>query len=76
MLLVALHEKAGFTLPFSRMQEWYGFSEDTAQSGMAELQRLGLATSTTRFRAEPLSPTGSVEVRRYYLQPPFGHGGG
>lgn len=71
MLLVSLHAKPGFELPFERVPEWYGFSADTAQTGMSELRRHGLVSVTKTYRVAPLSPTGSVEVRRYQVQPPF-----
>lgn len=71
MLLVSLHSPPGFELPFERVPEWYGFSSDTAQAGMAELIGHDLLSLAVAYRAEPLSPTGAVEVRRYRVRPPF-----
>jgi hypothetical protein len=72
MLLVALHEKNNFELPAERVPEWYGWSADTAERGLATLEQLGLLTHTTRLKKAPLSPTGLTKVNRYLLQEPFG----
>ena len=72
MLLVALHEKNNFELPTERVPEWYGWSADTAERGLATLQQLGLLTHTTRLKKAPLSPTGLTKVNRYLLHEPFG----
>jgi hypothetical protein len=71
MLLVALHEKLNFELPTERVPDWYGWSADTAERGLATLEQLGLLTHTTRLKKAPLSPTGLVKVNRYLLQEPF-----
>ncbi len=72
MLLVALHEKNNFELPTERIPEWYGWSADTAERGLATLEQLGLLTHTTRLKKAPLSPTGLTKVNRYLLHEPFG----
>ncbi len=72
MLLVALHEKANFELPAERVPEWYGWSADTAERGLATLEQLGLLTHITRLKKAPLSPTGLTRVNRYLLHEPFG----
>ena len=38
MLLVALHEKLNFELPTERVPDWYGWSADTAERGLATLE--------------------------------------
>lgn len=72
MLLVALSEKPGFSLPAERVPSWYGWSADTAERGLAELHGLGLLHKATRRRIEPLSPSGYGIRNHYYLLPPFG----
>jgi hypothetical protein len=71
MLLVALHEKNNFELPAERVPEWYGWSADTAERGLATLEHHGLITRTTRLKKTPLSPTGQTKVNRYLLREPF-----
>lgn len=71
MLLVALHEKYNFELPAERVPDWYGWSADTAERGLATLEQLGLLTHTTRLKKAPLSPTGLTKVNRYLLREPF-----
>lgn len=73
MLLVALHEKNAFELPTERVPDWYGWSADTAERGLATLEQLGLLTHTTRLKKAPLSPTGLTKVNRYLLHEPFAH---
>lgn len=76
MLLVCLHEKAEFTLPTEKMQEWYGFSPDTAERGMRKLSELGLLTISSRLKKAPLAPNGVTRVNVYdltaVLAPPRG----
>jgi len=71
MLLVALHEKNNFELATERMPDWYGWSADTAERGLATLEQLGALTHTTRLKKAPLSPTGLTKVNRYLLREPF-----
>lgn len=72
MLLVARHEKNNFELPAERVPQWYGWSADTAERGLATLEQLGLLTHITRLKKAPLSPTGLTSVNRYLLHEPFG----
>ncbi|HMD23034.1 MAG TPA: hypothetical protein VKH61_02970 [Streptosporangiaceae bacterium] len=72
MLLVALHEKNNFELPTERVPEWYGWSADTAERGLATLEHLNLLTHITRLKKAPLSPTGLTKINRYLLHEPFG----
>lgn len=67
MLLVCLHEKDGFELPTSRMSQWYGFSEDTAERGFKELRDRGIIEVEKAFKKAPLSPTGLTEINKYHL---------
>lgn len=72
MLLVALHAKNNFELPTERVPDWYGWSADTAERGLATLEQAGLLTHTTRLKKAPLSPTGLTKINRYLLHEPFG----
>jgi hypothetical protein len=58
MLLLALTQRSRFQLTLARVPDWYGFSEDTAQRGMTELEELELISSTEHWELAPLSPTG------------------
>jgi len=69
MLLVALHERDGFKLPTERMPQWYGWSADTAERGLASLAKLEILSVTTRMTKAPLSPTGLAKTNEYTLQP-------
>lgn len=71
MLLVALHEPHGFHLPAEKVPDWYGWSADTAERGLAELLDAGLLTKQRLRRIEPLSASGHGYINRYFLQPPF-----
>lgn len=72
MLLVALSEKPGFSLPAERVPQWYGWSADTTERGLAELYAANLLHKVPRRRLEPLSPSGYGIRNHYYLLPPFG----
>jgi hypothetical protein len=72
MLLVSLSEKHGFQMPTERMPQWYGWSADTAERGLAELEALGILRKVRNRRVEPLSASGFGIINTYYLQPPFG----
>ena len=72
MLLVALHEKHGFQMPTEKMPKWYGWSPDSAERGLAELEDHKLLGKVRNRRVEPLSASGFGIVNTYYLQPPFG----
>lgn len=75
VLLIALAEKPGFELPYDRGPMWYGISADSVYRGFKELADAGIITYTVRYRPEPLSETGYVEVRRWHLQDPFARRG-
>lgn len=72
MLLVALHEKPGFSLPTERVPDWYGWSADTAERGLKTLQDNNLLLVEKRTKKAPLSPTGLTVENIYALNDPFG----
>lgn len=76
MLLVALREtgpsKPCFTLPTAHMPKWYGWSADTAERGLSELQEHKLLLKVPRLRKEPLSASGWGRINEYYPLAPFG----
>ena len=72
-LLIALDQRAGFSIPLERFRDWYGLSPDTALRGLNQLQSFGVLDSEAEWREEPLSPTGNTKEVRYALQPPFRH---
>ncbi len=69
MLLVSLHEPSQFVLPTERVPEWYGWSADTAERGLATLNELGIITTTSRLKKAPLSPLGQTKINQYTLDP-------
>lgn len=71
MLLVALHEKDGFELATEWVPQWYGWSADTAERGLAALRDRGLLRVEKRIRKAPLSPTGATVRNVYTLTGPF-----
>ena len=71
MLLVVLGERTPCELPTEHMPEWYGWSADTAERGLHELQNKGLIRKEQHRKESPLSPTGIAIVNEYYICPPF-----
>ncbi|MGL5861315.1 MAG: hypothetical protein ACRCY9_08675 [Phycicoccus sp.] len=71
MLLVALHEKPGFTLPTEHMPRWYGWSADTAERGLHELRERGLIHIGKQVYTDPISPSGVSSKNIYTAQAPF-----
>lgn len=71
MLLVALHEKPGFTLPTEHMPSWYGWSADTAERGLHELEERGLIRIGKQIYTDPISPSGVSSKNVYTVLPPF-----
>lgn len=67
MLLIALDQPSGFTLPLDRMPEWYGISPSTAMRGLSGLRQRELLTYRTKWRVDPKSPIGWAEERGYRL---------
>ena len=74
MLLVAAAEKKGFRLATERMQDWYGWSPDTAERGFAELISNKLLHKDQVRKTAPAAPQGWTIENRYTLQRPFKHG--
>lgn len=71
MLLVALHEKPGFTLPTEKVPEWYGWSADTAERGFKKLETMGLLHVEKMTRKAPLTDSGLTTVNVYTLMGTF-----
>ncbi|MFV0460700.1 MAG: hypothetical protein ACK5MT_18230 [Actinomycetales bacterium] len=71
MLMVALHEKPGFTLPTEHMPSWYGWSPDTAERGLRELEAQGLVHIGKESYTDPLSPSGVSSRNVYTVRAPF-----
>lgn len=71
MLLVALHEKPGFFLPTEHMPKWYGWSADTAERGLRELDERGLIHIDKQVYTDPISPSGLSSKNRYTVLAPF-----
>lgn len=71
MFLVVLGERTPCELPTEHMPEWYGWSADTAERGLRELQRIGLIRKEQHLKEAPLSPTGITVVNDYYVCQPF-----
>lgn len=71
MLLVALHEKPSFPLPTEHMPAWYGWSADTAERGMHELEKHGLLRIDKQIYTDPVSPSGLSSRNIYTVLPPF-----
>lgn len=71
MLMVALHEKPGFTLPTEHMPTWYGWSADTAERGMHELEEHGLLAIGKQIYTDPISPSGISSRNKYTVRAPF-----
>ncbi|WP_143235067.1 hypothetical protein [Paractinoplanes atraurantiacus] len=73
MLLVLSAEFKSTALPAHRVDEWYGWSADTAERGFAELERYNLMTQQRVTRKAPNAPVGWTAENRYTLQRPFRH---
>lgn len=58
MLLIGLSLQPGFILPVEKAPEWYGISADTAQRGLAQLERRGALERRNVVKKAPLSPLG------------------
>jgi hypothetical protein len=72
MLLIALYQGDGFSLPYNKLSEWYGISKATGQRGLKELKDEGLLHRERHRRPDPESPVGFADVYHYQLLPPFG----
>jgi hypothetical protein len=73
MLLVASCERSRFELATERMQDWYGWSPDTAERGFKELSEAGVLLIDKTYKKAPASPSGYAEVNLYSLMKPYLH---
>jgi hypothetical protein len=73
MLLVASCERRRFRLPTARVNEWYGWSADTAERGFRELADHNVLDIAKRYEPAPASPSGTTEVNEYTLRRPYRH---
>lgn len=72
MLLIALYQGDGFSLPYNKVPDWYGISAATGERGLRELREEGLLHRERHRRPDPESPVGFSDVYHYQLLPPFG----
>ncbi len=72
-LLVASCERRRFELATERMEEWYGWSPDTAERGFRELAGHGVIQIEQTYKKAPASPSGTTRVNRYSLVKPYLH---
>lgn len=73
-LLVCLSRKPEFELPLRQSAGWFGLSQDTLSSGLAELQDLGLLSMRKIPKKAPGLRHGYTIVHRYALIGPFKQG--
>lgn len=73
MLLVAIAEPHRFKLATEHMQDWYGWSADTAERGFKELAKNGLLHIDQETYPNPVAPDGISTRNIYTLLPPFDH---
>ena len=69
MLLIALYQGDGFSLPYNKLPEWYGISAATGERGLRELREAGLLHRERHRRPDPESPVGFSDVYYYQLLP-------
>jgi hypothetical protein len=76
MLLAIAHAKPWSRFPAKRVEEWYGWSEETTLRGIRKLLDLGLIERREAYEKAPLSPTGVTmvyEIRLVkWMRPPVG----
>ena len=72
MLLVALHEKANFELQAERVPDWYGWSADTAERGLATLEHFGLLARYHPAEEGPAQPQRAHQGQPVPVAQPFG----
>lgn len=71
MLLIALDQQDGFTLPQARVPDWYSVSESSAQEGLAGLAKRAILMTSDTYEASARSPTGWRPVVRYWTRGAF-----
>lgn len=67
MMLIGLSLTPGFVLPVERVPEWYGISADSAQRGIAELERRKVLIRHRTRKKAPLAPQGFTTDSHYTL---------
>ncbi len=67
MLLIGLSLRPGFILPVEKAPEWYGVSADTAQRGLAELERRGALVRKNLKKKAALTPLGFTTDSHFTL---------
>ena len=71
MLLIARSRPDDFVMPVEQVPDWYGLSADTAQRGIAELERRGVLAVRRVPKKAPLAPEGFTYDRRFCLTGDF-----
>jgi hypothetical protein len=76
MLLTIAREKPWSRFPAKRVEQWYGWSEETTLRGIKTLLGLGLIERREAYEKAPLSPTGVTMVHEIrlvkWMRPPVG----
>ncbi len=67
MLLIGLSLRPGFMLPVEKAPDWYGVSADSAQRGLAELERRGALSRSRVKKKAPLTPLGFTTDSHFTL---------
>lgn len=67
MFLAVAHAKPWSAFPATRMEQWYGWSEDTTLRGIKKLLELGLIERRETYQKAPLSPTGLTMTYQFRL---------
>lgn len=70
-LLIALHERQGFTLPLERAPLWYGISADFLGKGFQGLREHEVIAINDKWVPDPMGHEGFRRERHYHLQKPF-----
>jgi hypothetical protein len=76
MLLAIAHEKPWSRFPAKKVEQWYGWSEETTLRGIKTLLDLNLIERREAYEKAPLSPTGVTMVYEMslvrWMRPPAG----
>lgn len=67
MMLIGLSLLPGFVLPIEKAPSWYGVSADSAQRGLAELERRGALERRRVKKKAPLAPLGFTTDSHFTL---------
>jgi hypothetical protein len=68
MLLIALDQPDGFSIPYERFDAWYGVSKSTAKRGITGLIDHGILGVKEDYFLSGKSPTGWAQIRSYTTQ--------